>query len=87
MKTYNEVIQTMTNDDLKVLFENLREHQDMQQAIITSYLYAPLLGMTSQSLPNGKIITYHYDNDFRLETIRDNDGDIIKHYEYNFAEE
>ena len=49
---------------------------------ITTYTYNPLVGMTSQTLPNGHKTTYDYKNG-RLEKVSDSQG-VIQKYQYNF---
>jgi len=51
---------------------------------VTTYTYAPLSGMTSETDPNGKITYYEYDTFQRLSLIRDNNNNIIKTFQYNF---
>jgi YD repeat-containing protein len=55
-------------------------------AQMTTFTYDPLIGMTSQCDASNKIVYYEYDNLGRLETIRDQDGKVIKTMKYQFRE-
>ncbi len=54
-------------------------------AMITTYSYLPLIGLTSQTGPDGRTTYYEYDSFGRLEYIRDHNGNIIKKHEYHYA--
>jgi len=76
-------LQTKGKDALIEIFNKLRD--DLPEAMITSYTYKPLIGMTSETCPNGKTTHFEYDDFGRLVRIRDHNLDIIKVYEYNYA--
>ena len=54
-------------------------------AQISTYAYNPLIGMTSQTDPNGKTTYYDYDKLGRLKNIRDNNRNITKNFFYNYG--
>lgn len=53
-------------------------------ALITTYTYDPLVGMTSSTDPKGQITYYEYDSFQRLKNIKDHNGNIIKSYDYHY---
>ena len=80
-----EALQVKTEGELRNIFNNLRD--ELPDAMITSYTYKPLVGMTSETDPAGKTTYYEYDEFGRLVTIKDQDGKVIKHIDYHYAEE
>ncbi len=77
-------LQTKTASELKQIFNNLRSHPNMEQAMVSSYTYDPLFGLTSQTGPDGLEQKYEYDDFGRLETIREGHDYILKHFDYNY---
>lgn len=53
-------------------------------ALITTYTYEPLIGMTSQTHAAGRTTFYEYDSFGRLKTIRDQDKNAIKTLDYQY---
>jgi len=64
----------------------LRSHPNMNNAHVTSFSYEPLVGMTSQTDAKGMSTYYEYDTFGRLENVKDQNGDIVKNYKYNYAD-
>lgn len=54
-------------------------------ARMTSYTINPLLGVTSQTDPNGKTRFFEFDSLGRLRLIRDHNGDIVRRHRYHLA--
>ena len=53
-------------------------------ALVTTYTYAPLIGITSQTDPNGRTTYYEYDAFNRLKRIKDHDGNTVKVMDYQY---
>ncbi len=65
---------------------SLRTHPSLKKALITTYTYDLLIGMTSSTDPNSVTTYYEYDALRRLRIIKDNDGNIVKRYNYNYIQ-
>jgi len=53
-------------------------------AVMTTYTYQPMVGITSQSDAVGKITYYEYDGLQRLLRIKDMDGNILRQFGYQY---
>ncbi len=51
----------------------------------TSYTHYHLVGLNTQTGPDGRRLTYKYDDQKRLLLTKDNEGNILKRYRYNFV--
>jgi YD repeat-containing protein len=70
---------------LKWVFNELKNNLP-DQAFLHVYTYTPLVGMTSETDPNGITTYYEYDDFGRLKLTKDSDGNIIERYDYNYAQ-
>jgi len=51
---------------------------------MTTYTYKPLIGITSECNENNQIIYYEYDSFGRLKLVKNQDGKILKQYDYQY---
>jgi YD repeat-containing protein len=67
----------------------LRNHlgnlRNIPNCLVTTYTYQPLVGITSSTDARGVTTYYEYDGFGRLKLIKDQNGNIIKKYEYKYA--
>jgi YD repeat-containing protein len=74
---------TATNDaSVRNLLQGLRT--GLPNALVTTYTYLPLTGITSETDPKGLTTYYQYDNFQRLRMVTDNDGNVLKTYNYQY---
>ena len=62
-----------------------RLRTELPSAMITTYRYKPLVGLISATAPDGTTTYYRYDSMGRLSAVIDNDGNIVKTYQYRLA--
>ncbi|TDN39907.1 hypothetical protein E4631_24310 [Hymenobacter sp. UV11] len=66
-----------------LLLDELRLHPVGAQ--LTTYTHDPLIGITSQTDPTGRTVTYEYDALGRLIRTRDEQGRILSQQQYHYA--
>jgi len=71
-----------SNGGSTVWFDDVRIYPSDAQ--MTTCTYEPLIGMTSQCDVNNKFGYYEYDGLGRLKLIKDQDGNILKTFDYNY---
>ncbi len=86
VSSYVSNLQTLSNgtneSGLISALDTLRAN--LPNALVTTYIYKPLVGVTSITDPRGYRTTYHYDSFGRLEYVKDQSGNILQHTTYNY---
>ena len=98
---YSQVVNTLTQSTISSMestdfYENPTQRDNLLQTIrtqlalpnvfVTTYIYKPLVGITSVTDPHGLTTTYEYDTFNRLVCIKDPGGKIVKKMDYHYAE-
>lgn len=78
----NADIDDVSEQSLRVALNNLRNLYP--DAMITTYTYDPLVGITSVTDPRGYTMYYEYDVAHRLKEVVDAQGNIVNRTEYNY---
>jgi YD repeat-containing protein len=73
-----------TENNLKASLDIIRNNGTLSNAMISTYTYDPLVGITSTTDPKGNTTYYNYNSDFKLESINDNNGNRLQEYKYNY---
>src|SRR5690606_36356136 len=76
--------ETGTEAQLITSLNNLRNHNDLSGAMVTTYTHKPLIGVSTITDTKGDIVTYHYDPFGRLDYIEDADGNKLEEYDYHY---
>ncbi|WP_214225835.1 hypothetical protein [Pedobacter sp. B4-66] len=71
----NNSVGTVWFDDLRI---------QPSDAAMSTYTYEPLVGMTSAIDDTGKTVYYEYDSFQRLMHLKDQNGNILKKYDYHY---
>ena len=82
--TISELLRSQTPNSTTV--SSIRTKINNKGGYITTYTYKPLVGMLSETQPNGNVIYYEYDSFGRLKNIKDYNKKIIKTYEYHYSD-
>ncbi len=77
-------LQTATGDGLLSALDQLRSV--LPNAMVTTYDYIPMIGVSKVVDPRGRTSTYTYDAMGRLQYIIDHEGHVIQHNEYNYKQ-
>uniref|UniRef100_UPI004049F4AA RHS repeat domain-containing protein n=2 Tax=Flavobacterium sp. TaxID=239 RepID=UPI004049F4AA len=72
------------NATLETKLDLLRNNAALANAMVTTYIYKPLIGVTKITDPKGDEIYYEYDAFNRLKTVKDKDGKLLSENEYHY---
>ncbi len=73
--------------DLREALESFRTNAALSNAVVTTYTYDPLIGVTSITDPKGYTIYYEYDEFNRLKQVKDTDGKILSQNDYHYKDQ
>jgi YD repeat-containing protein len=74
-----------TPDETKLINGSLQTA--LPDALVTTYTYKPLVGITSKTDPHGETVYYTYDSAGRLSVIKDKDRKNVKSYIYKYKQQ
>lgn len=74
-----------TDEQIRQQLSNLRVGLAGTKALVSTYTYKPLVGMSSQTDTKGLTTFYNYDYDNRLANIKDEQGQILKSNDYVYS--
>ena len=69
---------------LRQALDAIRNHTALSSAMVTTYTYDPLVGLTSITDPRKLTLYYEYDDYNRLKLVRDDLGNILSENDYHY---
>lgn len=73
-----------TDTEVNSFLAPLRQNILLKEASISTYTFSPFIGMTSETDAKGKTTYYKYDDFLRLWQIQNQDGKVVKMYDYHY---
>ena len=81
LNTTRNAVKAFTENDLSTI-AGLRT--SLTKAMVTTYTYDPLVGVTTTTDPRGYTMTYRYDDLNRLIEVKDGQDHIVSDYKYHY---
>lgn len=78
-----ELLENYNENNLN-LIDNLRNNTMLPNAMLTTYSYVPLFGVSTITDTRGVKTYYEYDSSGRLKFVKDKDLNILQEYCYNY---
>ncbi|CAL2092899.1 putative YD repeat-containing protein [Tenacibaculum sp. 190524A02b] len=75
-------LQSYTESQLQTEMAKVRT--GLHNALVTSFTYKPLIGVSTMTDARGRVTSYHYDAFNRLHLVKDAEGNILKENTYNY---
>jgi len=76
------IVNNPAND--AIMRTELNKLRNLNGALVQTYTYMPLVGVTSETDANGRTLYYEYDSFNRLRRIKDKDGNVVKVFDYQY---
>jgi hypothetical protein len=73
-----------TDAAMRTELNKIRTGLATSKSLVSTFTFKPLVGMTSQTDPSGRVNYFEYDAASRLLHIKDQYGNILKKYSYNY---
>ena len=80
----NADVNSATEQALRNELTKLRNHSYLASAQITSQTHDPFIGVTSATDVKGYTVYYTYDAQHRIKYLKDEEGNVLEAYNYNF---
>lgn len=70
---------------LRTALNSIRNNEALKDAMVTTYTYDPLIGITSVTDPRGVTTYYSYDTSNHLLNIKNDDDNVLNEYKYHYS--
>ncbi len=85
LSTTSAVLQTTYSETNLSALNGLRS--SLPNAMVTTYVHLPLIGVNTITDPKGDVSTFTYDVNNRLKNVKDKNGNVLSEYQYHYKNE